>query len=93
MKIISPEKSTKALTSEFTVEKNKSELSFTDLLSTLNKQVPDLYSEITEKTKLNPQYMLIINNELIFHNRLQTDDGLILHDGDKVSISFAIGGG
>lgn len=93
IKVISPPEKSKSLIREFTIEENKSELSFTNLLSTLNKQAPDLYSDITEDKKLSSQYMCIVNNELVFHNRLQTEDGLILHDGDKMSISFVIGGG
>lgn len=89
VKIISPETSD-LFTKEFTIEKDSTETSISSFLHTLKQENPNLYSELTEDDLLSPQYLVIVNNELIFHNQINS---YLLKDGDQISISFAIGGG
>lgn len=89
LKIISP-KIANSLSEEFVIEHNASEIPFTTLIKKLEDSNSELYHEISADGKLNPNYFCVVNNELLVYNQ---EKSLSLNDGDKVSISFAIGGG
>ena len=89
LKIISP-KLTSSLSKEFTIEHDASQIPFMTLIHKLKSQNSDLYHEISTNDEINSSYLCIVNNEIILKS---ANDSLFLNDGDKVVISFAIGGG
>jgi sulfur carrier protein ThiS len=89
LKIVSP-KSSASLKKEFTIEESNSHMSMTNLIQKLKNYDAEIYQEITADDSIHPNYLCIVNNEMLTYSERKTYS---LKDGDSITISFAIGGG
>ena len=89
LKIISPKLSTSGK-KEFTIEDDKEKMSIMEVIQKLETINQGLFSEISNDEFIHPNYLCLINNELIMYDQRNI---VILRDGDRMTISFVIAGG
>ena len=89
LRVISP-KIPKSISNEFTIEEKLDTLSLPALINCLKKQNMELYTELSQDGNLHPNYVYIVNKELLSYSQ---GKDYLLYDQDHVTISFAIGGG
>ncbi len=89
LKIISPKLSPIGM-KEFTIVDERQNISTQDVVLKLKNISNDLYSEISNDGIIHPNYLCIVNNEIIMYNQRNTAS---LKDGDNMIISFVMAGG
>lgn len=89
LKIISPKLSASDK-KEFTIEDDKLNMSIMEVIQKLQAIDEDIFTEISTDGFIHPNYLCMINNEIILYNQRNTSS---LKDGDNMIISFVMAGG
>ncbi len=89
LKIISPNRE-KSFINEFTIEHQTPNMPFAIFLQKLKELNLNLYKELNTEDFFSSNYLCIVNNEIKSNSQQKS---LIFNDGDKIVISYAIGGG
>lgn len=89
LKILSPKMSAFEK-KEFTIEDDRLNMTVMEVIQKLQTINEDIYTEISTDGFIHPNYLCMINNEILLYNQRNTAS---LKDGDNMIISFVMAGG